>query len=114
VFLPSLPELTLFVRDLDKSARFHCALGIKPFAAAEHGRPRMVEGSIARAPGFQLFPSGNKPTTRVQLGFHVADLESRRRAGSPEHHLRAPHGETTSHDRPDGNRVHLAEVAERK
>ena len=31
-------------------------------------------GSIARAPGFQLFPSGNKPTTPVQLGFHVADL----------------------------------------
>jgi hypothetical protein len=44
VFLPSLLELTLFVRDVDISATFYRALGIKPFAAAEPGRPRMVEG----------------------------------------------------------------------
>jgi hypothetical protein len=75
----------------------------------------MVEGSIARDAGFQLFPSGNKPTTRVQLGFHVGDLA---RVAAELDRLNItyelPMVRRLLTTDPDRNRVHLTEVAERK
>lgn len=111
-YLPALLELTLLVRDVDESARFYRALGFNLFHVDEPSRPRMVDGSIGRDSGFQLFPAGSKPATRVQLGFYVADLatvtaELDRLKISYElpmiHRLRT--------EDPDGNRVHLTEVS---
>lgn len=112
--LPALLELTLLVSDVDEAARFYRALGFKLFDVDGPGHPHMVDGSIGRDAGFQLFPAGQKPATRVQLGFYVADLatvtaELDRLQISYElpmiHRLRT--------EDPDGNRVHLTEVAKR-
>ena len=115
MFLPSLLELTLFVSDVDKSATFYRALGIKLFDANEPSRPHMVDGAIARDAGLQLFPSGNKPTTRVQFGFRVADL-ARVAAELDRLNIRyeLPMVRRLRTADPDGNRVHLTEVAERE
>jgi catechol 2,3-dioxygenase-like lactoylglutathione lyase family enzyme len=112
VYLPSLLELTLFVSDVDKSAEFYRALGLKLFDAAEPGHPHMVGGGIGHNAGFQLFPAGSTPVTRVQLGLYVADLA----IVTPEldrlnisYELPMTRRLTTKD--PDGNRVHLTEVA---
>ena len=52
---PSLLELTLFVSDVDKSAEFFRALGLKLFDVDEPGHPHMVDGGIGRSAAFQLF-----------------------------------------------------------
>ena len=52
---PSLLELTLFVSDVDKSAEFFRALGLKLFDVDDPGHPHMVDGGIGRSAAFQLF-----------------------------------------------------------
>lgn len=110
--LPSLLELTLFVDDVDTSAEFYRALGFTLCDADEPGRQHMVDGLIGRDAGLQLFPAGNAPITRVQLGFRVADLATVKaeldRLGMGYELPVARRLRTTD---PDGNRVHVSEVA---
>lgn len=71
----SLLELTLFVRDVDDSAAFYRAVGITLFNDDHRGRPHVVDGHTGETgPVLQLFPAGNRPITRVQLGFIVTDV----------------------------------------
>lgn len=112
--LPALLELTLLVSDVDQSAQFYRALGFKLFDVAEPAHPHMVDGSIGRDCGFQLFPAGSRPATRVQLGFYVADLAS---IAAELDRLKISYELPMIHrlrtEDPDGNRVHLTEVAKR-
>ena len=110
-YVPSLLELTLFVRDVDISARFYRALGFTLFDVDEPGHPHHVDGGLGRHAGFQLFPAGSKPVTRVQLGFHVAD---RATIAAELDRLNISYElpmirRLTTRD-PDCNRVHLTEV----
>ena len=41
--------------DVDKSAEFFRALGLKLFDVDEPGHPHMVDGGIGRSAAFQLF-----------------------------------------------------------
>ncbi|WP_370464887.1 hypothetical protein [Mycolicibacterium sp. P1-18] len=82
------------------------------YEADEPGRQHVVDGLIGRDAGFQLFPAGHGPVTRVQLGFRVADLASviteLDRLGTGYELPMARRLRTTD---PDGNRVHVAEVS---
>jgi hypothetical protein len=91
---------------------FYRALGFTLCDADEPGRQHMVDGLIGRDAGLQFFPAGNAPVTRVQLGFRVADLATVRteldRLGMGYELPMARRLRTTD---PDGNRVHISEVA---
>lgn len=71
----SLLELTLFVSDVDESAAFYGAIGITLFNYDQPGRPHFVDGHIGgTGAALQLFPAGDRPITKVQLGFRVTDV----------------------------------------
>lgn len=102
-----LLELTLFVSDVDASARFYEAAGFQLFCCDESGHPRHYDGDL----GLQLWPASAKhPTTYIQLGFYVDDLArtvqrldalgALWKCGFPNF--------VTTHD-PDGNNVNLAQ-----
>jgi catechol 2,3-dioxygenase-like lactoylglutathione lyase family enzyme len=103
---PRFLELTLFVSDVDRSAAFWRALGFQ----VEPCPPTMdvFVGDLT----VQLFPSNAKqPTSRVQLGFQVPDLDATTRdlteAGFPCEPLRY---QRIMVNDPDGNTVHLGQL----
>lgn len=108
----SLLELSLFVRDVDESATFYRAIGITLFNDNQPGRPHMVDGQIGKTGAvLQLFPAGNRPITRVQLGFVVTDVATvaaeLTRHGI-EHEIPGVRRLRTTD--PNGNQVHLTDV----
>ena len=108
----SLLELTLFVRNVDESAAFYRAIGIQLFDDDQPGRPHLVDGQVGiTGTGLQLFPAGDRPITRVQLGFRVTDVA----AIAAELTLLGVGYEIPGVRRlrttdPNGNRVHLTDV----
>lgn len=108
----SLLELTLFVGDVDESAAFYRAIGITLFNDDQPGRPRLVDGHVGETGTvLQLFPSVNRPITRVQLGFRVTDVATvaadLTRLGID---YEIPGVRRLRTMDPDGNRVHLTDV----
>lgn len=108
----SLLELTLFVRNVDESANFYRAIGITLFDDDQPGRPHFSDGQIGKTgPVLQLFPAGDRPATRVQLGFRVTDIASAAvgltRLGVAHEIPGVRRLRTTD---PNGNRVHLTDV----
>ena len=100
-------ELTLFVTDVDATARFYQAAGLRLFCVDEPGYPRHYDGDL----GFQLFPAGTRhPVSHVQMGFFVDDLAASVRQLTIEGAqwtCRLPNFVAT-HD-PDGNKINLAQ-----
>ncbi|MGD1172167.1 VOC family protein [Mycobacterium seoulense] len=108
----SLLELTLFVSDVDESAAFYRAIGITLFDDDQSGRPRIVDGHIGETGTvLQLFPAGDTPIAKVQLGFRVTDVASvaaeLTRLGIGYEIPGVRRLRTTD---PNGNRVHLTDV----
>lgn len=106
----SLLELTLFVRDVEASAAFYRAVGAELLSVDEPGRPRHYDGSIGES-AVQLFPTGDRTASRVQLGFRVGDI-SQAAASLEELGVAADvplPGRLHTFD-PDGNRVHLSQL----
>ncbi|MGV0066279.1 VOC family protein [Mycobacterium colombiense] len=108
----SLLELTLFVIDVDESAAFYRTIGIQLFDDDQPSRPHLVDGQIGKTgPVLQLFPAGNRPVTRVQLGFVVTDVAAvaaeLTRLGIEYEIPGVRRLRTTD---PNGNRVHLTDV----
>lgn len=108
----SLLELSLFVRGVDESAMFYRAIGITLFNDDQLGRPHLVDGQIGKSGAvLQLFPAGNRPITRVQLGFVVTDVATvaaeLTRLGIA---YEIPGVRRLRTRDPDGNRVHLTDV----
>ncbi|OBF65971.1 hypothetical protein A5753_07485 [Mycobacterium sp. 852002-51971_SCH5477799-a] len=108
----SLLELTLLVNDVEESAAFSRAIGIALFNDDPQGRPQSADGHIGKTSTvLQLFPAGNRPTTRVQLGFRVTDVATvaaeLTRLGI-EYEIPGVRRLRTRD--PNGNRVHLTDV----
>lgn len=108
----SLLELTLFVSDVDESAAFYRAMGVTLFNDDQPGRPHVVDGLIGRTGAvLQLFPAGERPSTKVQLGFRVSDVAAvaaaLARLGVGYEIPGVRRLRTTD---PNGNRVHLTDV----
>ncbi|OBH51294.1 VOC family protein [Mycobacterium sp. E2479] len=108
----SLLELTLYVADVDESAAFYRAIGITLFNDDQPGRPHTVDGHVGETGTvLQLFPAGDKPIAKVQLGFHVTDVASvaaeLTRLGVP---YEIPGVRRVRTADPNGNRVHLTDV----
>lgn len=107
----SLLEVTLFVADVRQSAVFYRAIGLELLDNEEDGEPYHVDGGIGET-AVQLWPAKTLPVSRIQLGFRTRDLgvvadalielgvefetPSRRRLRTRD---------------PDGNPVHLSEIA---
>lgn len=108
----SLLELTLFVTDVDESAAFYRAMGITLFNDDHPGRPHLVDGQIGNTGTvLQLFPAGNRPTTRVQLGFRVTDVATvAAELTSLGIEYEIPGARRLRTMDPNGNRVHLTDV----
>lgn len=108
----SLLELTLFVTDVDESAAFYRAIGIELFDDDQPGRPHLVDGQIGKTGAvLQLFPAGNRPITRVQLGFVVTDIATiaaELTGLGIEYEI--PGARRLRARDPNGNRVHLTDV----
>lgn len=108
----SLLELTLFVSDVDESAAFYRAIGITLFNDDQPGRPHVVDGHIGETGAvLQLFPAGDRPIAKVQLGFRVTDIAAvaaeLNRLGVGYEIPGVRRLRTTD---PNGNRVHLTDV----
>lgn len=68
-----LRELTLFVSDVDATARFYEAIGLAFFCIEEPEYPRHYDGEL----GLQLWPAtARRPVSSVQLGFVVEDISA--------------------------------------
>ncbi|WP_328354130.1 VOC family protein [Mycobacterium sp. NBC_00419] len=110
--LPSLLELTVFVSNVDESSQFYRALGFRLFEVDAPGYPQMVDGSLGINTGFQIVSAGSRSPTHIQLGFYVADLavvaNALQRLSIP-YQLPMPRRLTT--EDPDGNHLHLTELA---
>lgn len=102
-----LLELTLFVTDVDATARFYKAAGLHLFCVDEPGYPRHYDGEL----GFQLFPADVRHSvSHVHMGFVVDDLAKSVQQLALEGArwtCRFPNFVTT-HD-PDGNKINLAQ-----
>ena len=106
----SLLEMTLFVRDVEVSATFYSAVGASLFTVDEPGWPRHYDGFIGES-AIQLFPAGEQPVSRVQLGFRVVDIGQTAASLSElgfAVDLALPRRLRTID--PDGNRVHLSQL----
>ncbi len=107
----SLLELTLFVSDVDESARFYRQLGLALFENDESSHPRHYDGGVGEV-AVQIYPRGDRPGTRVQLGFRVTNI-GEIAAGLDElgcdYERPLPRRLRTVD--PDGNRVHVSEVS---
>jgi catechol 2,3-dioxygenase-like lactoylglutathione lyase family enzyme len=108
----SLLELTLFVSDVDESAAFYRAIGITLFNDDQPGRPHLVDGHVGGTGAvLQLFPAGNRPITRVQLGFRVTDVATvTAKLTGLGIGYEIPGVRRLRTTDPDGNRVHLTDV----
>lgn len=102
-----LLELTLFVADVDVSARFYEAVGLTLLRVDELGSPPHYEADL----GLQLFPAGESHCiSDLQVGFVVDDLAAsvrRLTLSGASWTCRFPNFVTTRD--PDGNRVNLAQ-----
>ncbi|MCX8555519.1 MULTISPECIES: VOC family protein [Mycolicibacterium] len=68
-----LRELTLFVSDVDATARFLEAIGLALFCIEKPEHPRHYDGEL----GLQLWPAtARRPVSSVQLGFVVEDISA--------------------------------------
>lgn len=98
-------ELTLFVTDVDATARFYQAAGLMLFSVDEPGFPRHYDGDV----GFQLWTADARhPVSHLQMGFFVDELAvsvSQLTALGAQWTCRFPNFVTT-HD-PDGNKINL-------
>ncbi len=98
--------------DVEESAAFYRAIGTTLFNDDQPGRPHVVDGHIGTTgPVLQLFPAGDSPVTRVQLGFRVTDIAT----AAAELTRRGIEYEIPGVRRlrtidPDGSRVHLTDV----
>lgn len=64
-------ELTLFVTDVDDTARFYQVAGLQLFCVDEPGYPRHYDGDL----GFQLWAADARhPVSHFQMEFFVDDL----------------------------------------
>ena len=102
-----LLELTLFVTDVDATARFYQAVGLHLFCVEEPGYPRHYDGEL----GFQLWPAhARHPVSHFQMGLVVEDIATSVRqltSAGAQWTCRFPNFATT-HD-PDGNKINLAQ-----
>lgn len=100
-------ELTLFVTDVDATARFYQAAGLQLFCVDEPGYPRHYDGDL----GFQLCTANARhPVSHFQMGFFVDDLAAsvwQLTAVGAQWTCRFPNFVTT-HD-PDGNKINLTQ-----
>jgi hypothetical protein len=108
-----LLEITLCVADVDVSARFYEAAGLRLFCVDDPDCPRHYDGEL----GFQLWPAGScsHPVSHLQLGFVVDDLAvsvQRLMAVGAQWTCRFPDFASTRD--PDGNRVNLAQRREKR
>ncbi|MEH3139554.1 MAG: VOC family protein [Mycobacterium kyogaense] len=66
-------ELTLFVSDVDATARFYEAIGLALFCIEEPEYSRHYDGEL----GLQLWPAtARRPVSSVPLGFVVEDISA--------------------------------------
>lgn len=110
MFAHGLLELSLFVGDVDTSAKFYRAIGVRLFPVDEPGHPHHYDGAIGDTV-VQLFPAGERPVTRIQLGFRVTSLEEVREALhtiGTACQVPGPHRLQTRD--PDGNRIHVSQI----
>ncbi|KRQ73308.1 hypothetical protein AOT83_01185 [Mycobacteroides sp. H001] len=106
----SLLEVTLFVSDPNRSAEFYRALGITLFENCEPGCPTHYDGGVGEVV-LQLWPSLERPISKVQLGLRATDIGAVSLALDGlgiGYELPGPR-RLRAFD-PDGNRVHLSDV----
>ena len=107
----SFLEVTLYVADVRRSKEFYDAIGLRMFDYEFDDVPYHADGGMG-VTALQLWPAGERPVSRIQMGFRVKDLgvvAEALEAKGIEFEL--PMRRRLRALDPDGNRVHLSEIA---
>lgn len=104
-----LLQVTLYVTDVERSARFYAAVGLRVYPIEEPPYPRHSEGWIADT-ALTLWPAVERATGHIRLGLRVGSIDAVAirldEIDMPYERSRRFLLHTTD---PDGNGVHLVQ-----